>query len=70
MKTLLLIAALSITAPVAQADKPAPEQRTLTDKNLPPQDQKVLSHRLHWDSMRQQLNPAAPAKAGAGPEIR
>jgi hypothetical protein len=70
MKILLMIAALSLAAPVAQPDKPAPDRRALTDKNLAPQDQRPLSHRLHWDSMREQINPAVPAKEGAGPEIR
>ena len=70
MKSLLMIAALSLTAPAPQADKPAPdsEQQTRTRENPPAQD----SHRLHWDSNRQQVNPmrTSPAKEGAGPEIR
>jgi hypothetical protein len=74
MKSLLMIAALSLAAPAPQADKPASdsEQQTRTRENPPAQDQGAVSHRLRWDSNRQQVNPmrTSPAKEGAGPEIR
>src|SRR5690242_15934869 len=71
MKTLLVIAALAAVSPLAPTDKPAPLVKTAEDLQASPaRDQRLLPRRLHWDSMRQQVNPAAPSKDRSGPEIR
>jgi hypothetical protein len=71
MKTLLVIVALAAASPLSPSDKAAPLPKTAEDlQTSPARDQRLLPRRLHWDSMRPQVNPAAPAKTGAGPEIR